>query len=96
MPALTVRDIPERVYERLKERAGMNRRSLSGEIVTLLEEALLPQPLDADALIAEARAFHARFPTPLPDLASEGKRTGRRYEDGSSSDEGAPSGGAMP
>jgi plasmid stability protein len=81
MPTLTVRDIPDRVYERLKERAGRHRRSLSGEIVTLLEEKLLPQRLDTEALIAEVEAFHARFDEPLPDLAAEGKRAGRKYED---------------
>ncbi len=81
MPTLTVRDIPYHVYDRLKERAGRHRRSLSGEIVTLLEEKLLPQPLDTEALIAEAERFHARFPEPLPDLVAEGKRAGRKYED---------------
>ena len=81
MPTLTVRDIPAPVYERLRERAGANHRSMSGEIVTLLEHALLPQPVDAETLIAEAQAFRSRFPEPLPDLVAEGKRTGRRYED---------------
>lgn len=81
MPTLTVRDIPDRVYERLREQAAANRRSMSSEIVTLLERALLPQPVDTEALIAEAAAFQDRFPEPLPDLAAEGKRAGRRYED---------------
>lgn len=87
MPTLTVRDIPDHVYDRLKERAGRHRRSLSREIVTLLEEKLLPQPLDTEALIAEARAFHARFAEPLPDLVAEGKRAGRKYEDALAEDD---------
>ena len=82
MPTLTVRDIPDRVYDRLRERAACHRRSMSSEIVTILEETLLPQPIDAETLIAEAEALHARFPQPLPDLTSKGKRAGRRYEDG--------------
>ena len=81
MPTLTVRDIPDRVYARLKERAARHRRSLSSEIVTLLEEALLAQPLDAEALIAEAEAADAWFDEPLPDIAGVGKRAGRKYED---------------
>ncbi len=80
MPALTVRDIPPRLYERLRERASRHRRSLSGEVVTLLEEQLLAQPIDPEALIAEAHAFHARFEGVLPDL-TEHKREGRRYDD---------------
>ena len=81
MPTLTVRAIPDRLYDRLRERAQQNRRSMSSEIVTLLEQALLPRPLDTDALIAEAEAFHARFPEPLPDLVAEGKRASRKYEE---------------
>ena len=86
MPTLTVRDIPDRVYRRLKERAGANRRSMSNEIVMLLEEALLQQSGGPDQFLAEAEAFHARFPEPLPDLAAEGKRAGRKYEDDLSDD----------
>jgi len=86
MPTLTVRDIPEHVYDRLREQAAHHRRSMSNEIVVLLQEALLPQPVDADTLIAEAQAVHARFPEPLPDLAAEGRRAGRRYEDDTDAD----------
>jgi plasmid stability protein len=93
MPTLTVRDIPDRVYRRLKELAGLNRRSMNNEIVTLLEAALLPKPIDPDMFIEEARAFHARFQEPLPDISLVGKRAGRKYEDGFS-DEHLPSGDA--
>jgi len=78
MPTLTIRNLPEAVYRRLKERADRNRRSLNGEVVTVLEEAVLPPPHDVDALLAEADAW---FPEGLPDLAAEGKRYGRKYED---------------
>ena len=44
MPTLTVREIPVLIYEKLRERAGLRRRSMSAETVTLLEEMLLPQP----------------------------------------------------
>ena len=66
MPTLTVRDIPGPVYDRLKERAGRHRRSLSGEIVTLLEERLLPQPLDTEALIAEVEPSTPGSPSRCP------------------------------
>lgn len=80
MPDLTVRDIPADLYRRLRERAGRQRRSMSGEVVTLLEEALLARPVDAGEVIAEARLMHGRVAEPLPDLISAGKRAGRRYE----------------
>ena len=88
MPTLTVRDIPATVYARLKEQAATHRRSMSNEIVTLLEEALLPRLMDPDPFIGEAVAFHAQFQNELPDLTEMGKRAGRR-EGSSSSSEGS-------
>ena len=80
MPTLTVRDIPEDIYRRLKELAGHNRRSMSNEIVTLLEHALLPRTIESDTFIEEARTFHARFKETLPDLTEQAKRAERTNE----------------
>ena len=40
MPAILIRDVPEEVHKRLKERAAANRRSLGREALVLLEGAL--------------------------------------------------------
>lgn len=40
MASLTLKNIPEPVLERLRERAALDRRSLTQEILFLLEEAL--------------------------------------------------------
>lgn len=80
MPNLLVRNIPERVYERLRKRAELNRRSLSGEAATILEDSLEPRPIDAETIIADAVAIHSRFEHPLPDLTEAATRSGRRYE----------------
>lgn len=91
MPTITVRNVPDAVVRRLKRRAARNHRSLNGEVVTLLEEAALAPFQDVDALLAEADAW---FERPLPDLAAEGKRAGRKHEAvrGDTSN-GAPSAG---
>lgn len=39
MPALTIRNIPDRTLERLRTRAARQHRSLNGEILALFEEA---------------------------------------------------------
>jgi plasmid stability protein len=81
MPTITVRNVPDAVVRRLKARAERNRRSLSGEVVSLLEEATLEAPENVEGLLAEADSWFAH---PLPDLVSAGKRTGRKGEgDGS-------------
>lgn len=40
MAILHVRNVPEPLYERLKDRAEVQRRSLSAEVITLLEWAI--------------------------------------------------------
>lgn len=40
MPILHVRNVPEELHTRLKERADAQRRSLSAEVITLLEWAV--------------------------------------------------------
>jgi plasmid stability protein len=40
MPILHVRNVPERLYTRLQRRAEAQRRSLSAEVITLLEWAV--------------------------------------------------------
>lgn len=40
MPILHVRNVPKDLHKRLKERADAQRRSLSAEVITLLEWAV--------------------------------------------------------
>ena len=40
MPALTVRNVPDDLYARLQRRAQAHRRSLSAEVIALLQRAL--------------------------------------------------------
>ena len=75
MPTLTIRDLPQRVWDRLRERAERHRRSPDREAARLIEEAL--DPPRADTALADAAEAHALFDGPLPDLIAEGKRAGR-------------------
>jgi plasmid stability protein len=40
MPALLIRDLPDDLHQKLKERAARNRRSLAKETLVILETAL--------------------------------------------------------
>lgn len=59
MPSLTLKDIPKRLHQRLRERAERNRRSLSQEALACLEQVVAADPVDPDALLAKARALRA-------------------------------------
>jgi plasmid stability protein len=44
MPAVTVRNIPEKTHRALKQRAAKNGRSTEAEIRLILEESVSPKP----------------------------------------------------
>ena len=56
---LTLKNIPDTVYQRLKAAAESNRRSLNSEAIVRLESALLAAPGDTSRRIARARAIRA-------------------------------------
>jgi plasmid stability protein len=57
MPTLTIKGLPDSVYERLKALADAHRRSLNGEIIVCLERAVSATRFDPVAWLAEVKAF---------------------------------------
>jgi len=56
---LTLKNIPDEIYERLKTTAALHRRSLNSEAIVCLETVLLPGKLAPAERIARARALRA-------------------------------------
>ena len=56
MPTITVKNIPEDVYARIKQQAKVNRRSLNSEIITLMERAVMSYRIDPE-IIERARVI---------------------------------------
>ena len=54
---LTLKNIPDAVYDRLKLAAEMHRRSLNSEAIVCLESVLLPTKMMPSERIARARGF---------------------------------------
>jgi plasmid stability protein len=54
MATLKIKNFPDRLYRRIKQRAGKNRRSIAEEVVQLLDDAVNGGPrvslLDLDGL----------------------------------------------
>ncbi|MBS0507185.1 MAG: Arc family DNA-binding protein [Proteobacteria bacterium] len=59
---LTLKNIPDAVYDRLKLAAEMHRRSLNSEAIVCLEAVLLPTKMTPSERIARARALRADLP----------------------------------
>ena len=63
MPAtLTLKGIPDEVYERLKASAEVHRRSMNSEAIVCLESILLPRKMAPVERLARAQALRATLP----------------------------------
>ena len=58
---LTLKNIPDAVYQGLKTSAELHRRSLNSEAIVCLESVVLPSRVDPEERIARARALRARL-----------------------------------
>lgn len=56
---LTLKNIPDEVYERLKAAAEMHRRSLNSEAIVCLETVLTPTSIAPSERLARARQLRA-------------------------------------
>ncbi len=79
MPALTIKNIPDDLYSRLKEAAQAHRRSMNSEILYCVERTLVPHKVDVSEHIAVARKLRAKTADhPLTDDAlNAAKNEGR-------------------
>jgi len=60
---LTLKNIPDVLYQRLKLSAAANRRSLNNEAIVCLEGVLLPDRIPAEARLARIREVRASLGT---------------------------------
>lgn len=80
MPAtITLKGIPDDVYQQLKRSAEVNRRSLNSEALACLETLLLPRKTTALEHIAKAREIRATLKPKAfkPQDIDRAKRHGR-------------------
>ena len=66
MATLTIKNMPNELYDRLKQRAAGHRRSINGEAIVLLEQSLGAGRTDIEA------ALQARIDARRERLAREG------------------------
>jgi plasmid stability protein len=60
MATLTIKNIPTDLYERLKQCAARDRRSINNQVIVCLEQALTSLRPDADAILKEARTVRRK------------------------------------
>ena len=57
MPSLTIKNIPNPIYKRLKAQAVQHRRSLTREVLACLEQASQSVPFEPEHILAKARSI---------------------------------------
>lgn len=79
MPAITLKNIPDDLYHRLKESAQAHRRSLNSEILYCVERTLNPYRVDVAETISTARKIREKtVDYPLTDdILNAAKNSGR-------------------
>jgi plasmid stability protein len=65
---LTLKNIPDALYRRLKASAEAHRRSMNSEAIVCLEAALQPDRISPEERLARARALRQRMPEGLPNV----------------------------
>jgi len=71
--SITLKNIPEPIYQRIKLAAKRHHRSMNSEIIACLEQTLAPSPVDVQARLEDARRLRERFVGPdltLEDITS--------------------------
>jgi plasmid stability protein len=78
VPALTLKNLPDDLHERLKERAALHHRSLNSEVIACLRVLVMAERVDPVLLLATARRIRAGIRGRLKESTlREAKAAGR-------------------
>lgn len=69
MPTMTIKNIPDELYEKLKESAFEHGRSINNEVIFHLKHALQGRHIDPEVFLARVEALQKRIS--LPPLTDE-------------------------
>jgi plasmid stability protein len=64
MANITLKNVPDSLYERLKAVAAESRRSLNSEIILRLERSVGAAPVEPEAVLSRVRAVRERLQVP--------------------------------
>ena len=79
MATLTLKNVPDGLYARLKQSATEHRRSINSEAIVCLESVLRSRAFDPEAFLADVRALRRKIgPIHVTDRdINAAKRQGR-------------------
>jgi len=80
MVAITLKNVPAELYDRVKQKAKANHRSINNELIALIEQSVMPQQIDVNVWLERARQLReltARYvisDEELTRLKNEGRK----------------------
>jgi plasmid stability protein len=75
--SLSIKNVPDEMVKRLRERAERHHRSLQGELMAILEEAVrASRPLTPDEALAKVRRLGLATPRDAADMIREDRDAG--------------------
>ena len=79
MATITVKDIPDDLYEELKKTAANHHRSINREVIHCIEKAVRSRQLNVEDILAEARRIRAEIgPVPMnAEILNDYRNMGR-------------------
>lgn len=79
MASITIKNIPDALYEQLKESASAHHRSINSELIVCLERVLMPTKTSAEQRLDVAAELRSRVSVKRIDTSEldEAKRVGR-------------------
>jgi plasmid stability protein len=79
MATITVKSIPDELYERVKLSAAAHRRSINSEVIVCLERTFASRRIDPDAMLDRVDTLRERAALPplTEDMLTAAKSTGR-------------------
>lgn len=79
MASVTIKNIPDELYEQLKESANAHHRSINSELIVCLERVLMPTKVNAEERLATAQELRSRVNAKRIDVSEldAAKRVGR-------------------
>ncbi len=69
MPALTIKNIPNELYDELKNIAKQHHRSINSEVIVCLKRSLLPKRISPKERLSTIRAIRSQI---KPNTITEG------------------------
>ena len=63
MTALTIKNIPDDLYNKIKTQAEQHHRSINSEVIVCLRDSVFPRKISPEKRLADIRSLRSQIPS---------------------------------